>query len=114
MVTKLRDWALQITSSSYALSPPTKMYAVAVSDHQAAATVLGGSIINDHAPVYVIVMTGGWFTANEAPPGVPAPEGSVFTVTLNAATYTGTDSSIGNVEPDFSQIALATVDLGAP
>jgi hypothetical protein len=38
--------------------------------------------------------------------GVPLPEGSVLTITRNAATYAGTDASISNVEPNLSKVAV--------
>jgi len=110
VVTKLHDMALQASSSSGAPSP-TKMYAVAVSDHQVAETALGGGTIYDHAPVFVIVVTGGTFTAGHAPYGVSPPEGHVLTLTVDAATYDVTDVGIGNVEPDLSEVASARVDL---
>jgi hypothetical protein len=52
-----------------------KMYAVAVADHQDAETALGGGNINDHASVYVVVMSGGTFIALEHLQGVAAPQG---------------------------------------
>jgi hypothetical protein len=110
VVTKLHDLALQASSANGA-SPPTSMYAVAVSDHQAAETVLSGAIIYDHAPVFVIVITGGPFMGRSAPAGVPLPEGTVLTLTVNAASFEVTDVGIGNVEPDLSEIASATMDL---
>ena len=72
-----------------------------------------GAIINDHAPVFVIVITGGPFTANHAPYGADAPEGNVLTITVNAATYEVSDVGISDLVPDLSKIASATVDLSA-
>lgn len=112
VVAKLHDVALELSSIA-GESSPTTMYAAAVSDHQAAERVLSGAVINDHAPVFVIVMTGGPFTALEAPPGVPATEGTVLTAVVDAATYDVTDVGIVNAEPDLSTIASATVDLNA-
>jgi hypothetical protein len=109
VVAKLREMALQAASTGE--STPTTMYAVAVSDHQDAETALGGSIIYDHAPVYVIVIVGGPFTARGSPPGALAPQGDVLTLTIDAASYDVTDVGIGNVEPDLSKVALARVDL---
>lgn len=110
VVAKLHDLGLGV--STYAGVPsPTSMYAVSVSDHQAAETALSGAIINDHVPVFVIVMTGGPFTAMEAPPGVAFPQGDVLTATVNAATYEITDVGIVNEEPDLSKVASDTVDL---
>ena len=113
VVARLHDLALELSSIAGAPSPMT-MYAAAVSDHQAAELALSGATINDHAPVFVLVMTGGPFTALEAPPGVPPPEGNVLTATINAATYDVTDVGIVNAEPDLSEIASATVDLNTP
>jgi hypothetical protein len=109
VVARLHDLALQAASSDGAGSP-TKMYAVAVSDHQVAETALSGAIIFDHAPVYVIVITGGPFTARSAPLGAPLPQGTVLTLTLDAATFEVTDVGIVNVEPDLSGVASDRVD----
>jgi hypothetical protein len=112
VVAKLRDLGLQIASST-GVSSPMKMYVVAAGDHQDAETILSGAIINDHAPVYVIVMTGGPFTAQKSPPGVPAVQSNVLTVTVDAATNRVTDIGFVNMEPDLSKIALVTVDLSS-
>jgi hypothetical protein len=112
VVAKLHELALRASSADGA-SPPTSMYAVAVSDHQAAETVLSGAIIFDHAPVFVIVIIGGPFTGRSAPPGVPLPVGTVLTLTVDAASYEITDAGIGDVEPDLSKVASAFVDLSA-
>jgi hypothetical protein len=109
VVAKLRDLGLQIASNA-GVSSPMKMYVVATADHQNAETILSGAIINDHAPVYVVVMTGGPFTAPNPPPGVPAVQSHVLTVTVDAATYRVTDIGFVNAEPDLSKIALVTVD----
>ena len=110
VVAKLREIAQQAASAGGA-TPPTKMYAVAVSDHQVAEQAASGATIYDHAPVFVIVITGGTFTAREAPPGVAPFEGSVLTLTVIAATYETTDVGIVNVEPDLSKVASDRVDL---
>jgi hypothetical protein len=112
VVARLHDLALQLSSIAGAPAPMS-MYAAAVSDHQAAERVLSGAVINDHAPVFVIVMTGGPFTALETPPGVPPAEGNVLTATVNAATYDVTDVDIVNAEPDLSKIASAIVNLNS-
>jgi hypothetical protein len=112
VVTKLHDMALQAAASSAGEPSTLKMYAVAVSDHQVAETALG-STIYDHVPVFVIVVTGGRFTGRSAPYGAALPEGTVLTLTVDAATYDVTDVSIGNIEPDLSEVASATVDLSA-
>ncbi|HVZ33067.1 MAG TPA: hypothetical protein VG963_11610 [Polyangiaceae bacterium] len=88
VVAKLRDVGLQ-ASSGDGVPSPTKMYAVEVSDHQAAETALGAS----------------------APPGASVPQGSVLSITLDAATYDTTDWGVSNVEPDLSRVASARVDL---
>lgn len=110
VLAKLRGIALGVSSASGSSSPAT-MRAVAASDHQAAETILSGAIINDHAPVYVIKMTGGPFTASQHPPGAAAPQGNVLTVTVDATTYRVTDVGYVNVEPDLTQIGALTVDL---
>jgi len=113
VVAKLHDLGLQLSSIA-GVPKPTTMYAVEVSDHQTAEKAVSGAIVDDdYAPAYVIVMTGGPFTALEAPAGVTPFAGSVLTATVNAATYEATDVGITNVEPDLSQVALATVDLKA-
>jgi len=109
----LRGIGLRVSSAA-GVSSPTTMRAAAASDHQAAQTILSGAIINDHAPVYVIKMTGGPFTATQHPPGAPAPQGNVLTVTVDAATYRVTDIGYVTVEPDLSQIGALAVDLSAP
>jgi hypothetical protein len=113
VVAKLHDLGLELSSIA-GVPEPTTMYAVEVSDHQTAEKAVSGDIVDDdYAPAYVIVMTGGPFTALEAPAGATPPEGSVLTATVNAATYEATDVGISNVEPDLSQVALATADLNA-
>lgn len=107
---KLRASGLELASIAGVTSPKT-MYGVAVADHQDAETAISGSNINDHASVYVIVMTGGPFIALDHPQGVPAPQGTVLTATMNAATFRPTDIGIINAEPDLSKVALARADL---
>jgi hypothetical protein len=113
VLAKLRDVALQ-ASARAGVAQPTKMHAVVASDHQAAESVLSGSLINDHSPVYVIRVTGGRFVALRHPPGVAAPQGSVLTITVDATTFRVTDIGLVEVEPDLSRIGPTTVDLGAP
>jgi hypothetical protein len=109
VVAKLRGLALQVSSLAGVSSPMT-MLAVAA-DHQAAEKVLCGAIVNDHAPVYVIKMTGGPFTSRRHSPAGPAPQGNVLTLTVNAATYRITDVGYDDVEPDLSQIGPVAVNL---
>jgi hypothetical protein len=108
VVAKLREMAVEAAGES----TPTSMYAVAVSDHQAAEAALGSGVY-DHSPVYVIVITGGHFTARGGPLGATPPEGSVLTLTVDATSYDVTDVGIGDVEPDLSKVALASIDLSA-
>ena len=111
VVAKLREIAQQAASAGGA-TPPNKMYAVAVSDHQVAEQAASGAIIYDHAPVFVIVITGGHFTGRGSPSNeVAIPEGTILTLTLDAATYEITDVGIVNVEPDLSKVASDRVDL---
>jgi hypothetical protein len=111
VTSKLHATGLQLAGIA-GVSSPDRMYAVAAADHQDAETILSGANINDHAAVYVIVMSGGSFTALDHPPGVPPFQGTVLTATIEAATFRVTDVGIVNVEPDLSKIALGTVVLG--
>jgi hypothetical protein len=110
VVAELRDLALQASSSAGVPSPKT-MVAVAASDHQAAEMVLSGATIPDHAPVYVIEMTGGTFTAAGHPPGAAAPQGNVLTLTVDAATHRVTDIGYVDEAPDLDKIGSVQVDL---
>jgi hypothetical protein len=106
----LRGIALAAASTA-GVSSPTAIYAVAASDHQAAEFILSGAIVYDHAPVYVIKVTGGPFTALQHPPGQPAHQSSVLTVTIDATTHRITDVGFVNAEPDLSQIGSVTAQL---
>ncbi|HEX3852660.1 MAG TPA: hypothetical protein VHW01_16945 [Polyangiaceae bacterium] len=110
MLAELRALALHASSVAGVSSPKT-MDAVAVSDHQAAETVLSGALVNDHAPVYVIKLTGGRFTALRHPPGVLAAQGNVLTITVDAATHLVTDVCYVDVEPDLSQVGPTKISL---
>ena len=103
---KLRTVALQAAGTS----PPKTMIATASPDHQAAEKITSGDIVEDHEPVYVIEITGGPFTARSSPAGVPAPQGNVLTLTLNAQTYSVLDVGITNDAPDLTQIG-PVIDL---
>jgi hypothetical protein len=109
----LRGIALGAAATA-GVSSPTTMHAVAASDHQAAEFILSGAIVNDHAPVYVIKMAGGPFTAMQHPPGQAAPQGSFLTVTVDAATHRITDVGYFDAEPDLSKIGSFTANLSAP
>jgi hypothetical protein len=87
------------------------MVAVASPDHQAAEQIVSGDIVNDHAPVYVVEMTGGPFTAQRSPPGVPAPQGSFLTLTIDAQTFGVLDLGISTNTPDLTRIDRDVVDL---
>jgi hypothetical protein len=106
----LRGIALGAASAA-GVSSPSTITAVAASDHQAAEFILCGAVINDHAPVYVIKMAGGPFTATQHPGGQPAPQGSFLTLTVDATTHRVTDSGYVNVEPDLSKIGSVAVNL---
>jgi len=96
------------------IESPASMVAVAAPDHQAAEAVVSGALIDDHAPVYVVQMTGGTFTATRHPHGRPAPSGTVLTVTFDAATLQVTDIGYDSVAPDLTKIDARPVDLLAP
>jgi hypothetical protein len=111
VVAKLRDMGLQASAHAGVPSPKT-MVAVAASDHSAAAMIVSGASLPDHSPVYVIVVTGGTFTVDASrPPGAPAPQGSVLTLTVDAATLQATDGGVRNTEPDLDKIGSVQVDL---
>jgi hypothetical protein len=113
VVSKLRSLAMRRASRAGVSSPAT-MQAVAASDHQVAENVVSGAIVNDHAPVYVIEMTGGPFMASHHPRAMAAPQGDVLTVTVDAQTLRVTDVGIHSVAPDLTAIDSNTVDLLAP
>lgn len=107
----LRGIALRAASSAGVPSPAT-MHAVAHSDHQAAEFLLSGAIINDHAPVYVIKMSGGTFTSRHHPSGGAAPHGAFLTLTIDASTHRVTDVGYVDNEPDLTKISSpAPVEL---
>jgi hypothetical protein len=108
---KLRTLALQASATAGVASPRT-MVAVASPDHQAAEQIVSGDIVNDHAPVYVVAMTGGPFTSIRGNPfGGPSSQGDVLTLTVDARTYDVTDVGITSVQPDLTQIDPDVVDL---
>jgi hypothetical protein len=109
---ELHDRALVMATRALVPSPAT-MQAVAASDHQAAEAVISGAVIGDHAPVYVVQMTGGTFTAPNHPRGVAAPTGQFLTVTFDAATLDVTDIGYDDVPPDLRAIDGDVVDLTA-
>ena len=107
---KLRTLGLQASSNAGVASPRT-MNAVWSADHQAAEQILSGAILNDHAPVYIVVMTGGPFSASEGGPNGIAPQGSALRLTINAQTFEGTDYGITRDAPDLHLIGPHVVDL---
>jgi hypothetical protein len=110
VVGKLRELGLQLASIAGVSAPP-RMRLIAAPDRQEVETISSQALIEDHASVFVIVMTGGRFIAIDHPPDVPAPEGSVLIATVDAASYDVTDVSIVNVEPDFAKVTLASLDV---
>jgi hypothetical protein len=110
VVAELRELALQASSNAGVATPKT-MVAVAAADHQVAEMVLSGATIPDHAPVYVIEITGGPFTAMRHPPGANAPQGNVLVLTVDAATRRVTDIGYVDAEPDLDEIGSLKVDL---
>ena len=106
---KLRDMGVRAASANGISSP--RIVAVASPDQQAAEAVVSGDLIPFHAAVYVVVVTGGTFTAGRHPPGVPAPQGSVLTLTVDAATYAVLGVGIVDAVPDLSKISSDIVDL---
>jgi len=107
LVSQLRSLG-NLISASHGIPSPSTMHAVAVADHQLAETFISGAVINDHAPVYVVRMTGGPFTAPNHPPNAPAPQGNVLTVTFNATTMRVTDIGIDPEAPDLTPIGQVT------
>ena len=95
------------------VSSPSAAKVVAASDHQTAEYILSGDIVNDHAPVYVIVESGGPFTSPRTPRGQPAPQGNFLTVTVDATTHRVTDVGYVNSEPDLTTIGSFRADLFA-
>lgn len=108
----LLDLALRVSADAGVLQPG-KVIAVAAADHQVAETLVSGAIINDHAPVYVLKITGGRFTARHHPSDAPAPQGEVLTITVDAATLRVTDLGIDDVDLDLNALGHA-VDLSSP
>jgi len=102
---KLRAMALQASSANGVPSPKT-IEAVASPDRQAAEKIVSGGIVNDHVAVYVVEVTGGTCTDNTAstPPGVPAPSGSVLTLTVDSQSFRITDFGLTDTAPALTQI----------
>jgi hypothetical protein len=111
ILTELRGLALH-ASAVAGVASPKAIHVVAAADHQEAELVLSGATINDHAPVYVIEVTGGPFTALSHPQGVSAPQGKFLTLTLDAKTHNLTDVGFVDEEPDLTKIGPTEVDLG--
>jgi hypothetical protein len=112
VISTLRSVAIR-ASTKAGVPQPRSVYAVAASDHQAAETLLSGAVINDHSPVFVIVMTGGPFTRTSHPPGAKPPTGNVMRLTVDAQSYRVTDIGLISDAPDLSQIDSNVVDLTA-
>lgn len=107
---KLHELAMQASVVSGVASPRT-MIAVASPDHQLAEQLVSGDIVYDHVPVYVVAMSGGPFTALEAPNGAQPFQGDYLTLTINAQTFVGTDAGITRDPPDLTLISAHVVDL---
>jgi len=110
VIAKLREVSTQLASTAGVDAPPT-MHAVAASDHQAAETVISGADINDHAPVYVVQMTGSSFTVPHHRSEVAAHVGVVLTVTFDAKTMRVTDVGYDDAPADLTRIDAEVVDL---
>lgn len=106
---ELRGYGSKAASNAGVASPKT-MNVVAAADHQEAETILSGATINDHAPVYVITITGGPFTSRMHRANVSAPQGNVLTLTIDAATHRLTDVGFVDAAPDLSSLG-SPVDL---
>lgn len=107
---KLRALSLGAASIAGVPSPQT-MLAVWSPDHQAAESVVSGDTIFDHAPVYVVEMTGGTFTALRGGPANMPPHGQVLTLTINADTFETTDVGIHDMTTDLRRINGHVVNL---
>jgi hypothetical protein len=93
------------------VAAPASMIAVGAADHQTVEALVSGAILDDHAPVYVVQMTGGTFTSTHHPHGRPAPQGTVLTVTFDAATLRVTDIGYDTIAPDLKKIEARPIDL---
>jgi hypothetical protein len=112
-VSTMRSIALA-ASSGAGVASPSRILAVAAADHQVAQFAVGGSIVNDHAPVYVIEIEGGPFTANQQSPGAAVPQGKFLILTLDAITHRMLDVGFMNSEPDLTRIGASVKDISAP
>lgn len=109
-VSTLRGIAMS-ASSVAGVSTPSRMLAVAAADHQAAEFAVGGSLVNDHAPVYVIEMAGGPFTATQHPRGAATPQGQFLIVTIDATSQRVVDVGYVNAEPDLTKVGASVKDI---
>jgi len=108
---ELRARALLLANRA-GVATPLRMVAVAAADHQAAEAAISGAVLDDHAPVYVVQMSGATFTAPRHPPGVEAPTGSVLTVTFDAKTMDVLDVGYDGEAPDLGRVdSFEPVDL---
>ena len=82
----IRELAGKIASGT-GVSTPQTMRAVAALDHQAAESAVSGAIVGDHAPVFVVQMTGGTFAGGMHPQGAETPHGTVLTISFDVATH---------------------------
>jgi hypothetical protein len=111
---KLRAGALQISTIA-SVPLPSTMLAVASGDHQVAEEIVsGGSVVNDHAPVFAVLMTGGAFDPHVESPGpdhMAIPPRPVLTVVIDAQTFMGVDVSFQSTVPDLTLIGPHVVSL---
>lgn len=110
VITTLRGVAMK-ASSTAGVSAPGSIRTVAAADRQAALTAMGGVIVNDHVPVYVIELTGGPFTALRHRQGVPPRQGNAMTITVDAQTYSVLDVGFHPEAPDLSRVDSNVVEL---
>jgi hypothetical protein len=109
----LRSVALS-ASSAAGVSTPTRILATAAADHQAAQFAVSGSIVNDHAPVYVMQLEGGPFTARRHAPHAAPPQAQYLLVTVDAATHRITDVGYVNTKQDLTAIGTSATDITGP
>ena len=111
VTSKLRDVSLAVAARAGVSSPAT-MRAVAASDHQKAETVISGSIVEGHEPVYVVQMTGGSFNALHRPSAAPeTPHGDYLTITFDQATLGILDIGYDMVAPSLTKIDPTVVNM---
>jgi hypothetical protein len=111
LASKLRTTALAQASLAGVASPAT-MHAAVAMDRQAAEDAIGGSVIEDNSPVYVVQMTGGKFVPprHQDLAGGPA---TTMTVTLDARTLSIVDVHYDGEAPDLHAVDAHLVDIAS-